>query len=638
MREPRNPFRLRAAEAIENDVTFLKLFGPGMLDLVGDGSDLWDKPQLIRSAPGAGKTSLLRLFTPAALVNLHAFRGSDDLKELYQRMASLGAVDDSGPQLLGVFLSCARNYGILEDLEFDAVRKHRLLFGLLNARIVIATLRASLFLRGLRYPDDLARLQISTEALADMRPGGLGDSSGTALHQWAKDLEETVCDAIDSFSTSGSATLPGSDTLYSLSLLRPGMLLLDGMAVAKHAILLLDDVHHLTHGQRSLLLKAVAELRSGVGIWLAERFEALSTDEMLETGVTEGRDYEGEILIERFWRRSGRKFENLLISIGDRRASAALTVEVTSLDACLQASLDGLEWQEQYEEAVPVVRDRVGELARETSLFADWMGAQEAKSGSPRERAVGWRTLEILAHRQLRRAQTTFDFPLSTAELDEKTDSGVRAAAELFLAREFGLPYYFGPKRLASLASWNIEQFMKLAGDEFEEVVSTNLISNSTTLNAGRQDALLRKASQSLWNEIPRRARFGDNVQRLLSSIGKFCKGRTYEDNAPYDQGVTGVAISMKDREQLQNRDFLTRHPEYKLLADVLAAAIANNFLEAQLDYRVKGSTWMVLNLNRLLCVSYDLPLQYGGFKERPIRDLYAWTVGGYEPKKTLLK
>jgi hypothetical protein len=471
-----------------------------------------------------------------------------------------------------------------------------------------------------------------------MRAGGLGDSSGTALHKWAKDLEETVCDAIDSFSTTESATLPGSDTLYSLSLLRPGMLFLDGVPVASRAILLLDDVHHLTHGQRSLLLKAVAELRSGVGIWLAERFEALTTDEMLETGVTEGRDYEGEILIERYWRRSARKFENLLISIGDRRASAALTVEVTSLDACLQASLDGTEWQERYESAIPVIRDRVAELARETSLFADWMSAQETKPGSSRERAVGWRTLEILAHRELRRAQTAFDFPLSTAELDEKTDSGVRAAAELFLSREFGLPYYFGPKRLASLASWNIEQFMKLAGDEFEEVVSSNLISNSTTLNAGRQDALLRKASQSLWNEIPRRARFGDNVQRLLSSIGKFCKGRTYEDNAPYDQGVTGIAISMKDREQLQNHEFLSKHPEYKLVADVLAAAIANNFLEAQLDYRVKGSTWMVLNLNRLLCVSYDLPLQYGGFKERPIRDLYAWTVGGYEPKKTLLK
>ena len=119
MREPRNPFRLRAAEAIENDVTFLKLFGPGMLDLLGNDAHLWDKPQLIRSAPGAGKTTLLRLFTPAALVNLHAFKGNDDLKELYQRMATLGVINDAGPQLLGVFLSCARNYRILDDLDFE---------------------------------------------------------------------------------------------------------------------------------------------------------------------------------------------------------------------------------------------------------------------------------------------------------------------------------------------------------------------------------------------------------------------------------------------------------------------------------------------------------------------------------------
>ena len=93
----------------------------------------------------------------------------------------------------------------------------------------------------------------------------------------------------------------------------------------------------------------------------------------------------------------------------------------------------------------------------------------------------------------------------------------------------------------------------------------------------------------------------------------------------------------MKEREQLQNKDFLAKNPEFGLVADVLAAAIANNLLEAQLDRRVKGNTWMVLNLNRLLCVSYDLPLQYGGFKERPLRDLYVWMTAGYEAKKALL-
>jgi hypothetical protein len=637
MREPRNPFRLRAAEAIENDVTFLKLLGPGMLDLLGNDPHLWDKPQLIRSAPGAGKTTLLRLFTPAALVNLHAFKANDDLKELYQRMATLGVINEGGPQLLGVFLSCARNYRILDDLDFEPVRKHRLLFGLLNARIVLATLRASLNLKGLRFPEDLSRIKVSAEALAEILPGGFGASSGIDLHRWATVLEENVCDAIDSFDGGNIASLPGSDTLYSIGLMRRGMLTVDGQPIANYRLLLLDDVHHLTHGQRSLLLKTVADMRAGVGVWLAERFEALSTDEMLESGVTEGRDYEGEILIERFWRESAHKFANLLNSVADRRASSALTVEVTSLDSCLQASLDGTEWQSKYEATIPVIKERVTALSRESTLFIDWIEEQERRSGGARDRAVGWRVLEILIYREMRNQQKTFDFPLSSTDLWEKTDSSIRAAAELFLAHEFHLPYYFGPKKLASLASWNIEQFMRLAGDEFEEVVASSLISKTPTLNAGRQDALLRGASESFWTEIPRRARYGEKVYRLLSSIGSFCRSRTYEDSAPYDPGVTGIAISMKEREQLQSKDFLAKNPGYELLADVLAAAIANNFLEAQLDRKVKGKTWMVLNLNRLLCVSYDLPLQYGGFKERPLRDLYVWMTAGYEPTKSLL-
>ncbi len=81
MREPRNPFRLRASEAIESDTTFLKLFGPGMLDLLPSGQHLWDKPQVFRSAPGAGKSSLLRLFTPTVLLTLHAFRRNDEQRD-----------------------------------------------------------------------------------------------------------------------------------------------------------------------------------------------------------------------------------------------------------------------------------------------------------------------------------------------------------------------------------------------------------------------------------------------------------------------------------------------------------------------------------------------------------------------------
>ena len=637
MREPRNPFRLRASEAIESDTTFLKLFGPGMLDLLPSGPQLWDKPQIFRSAPGAGKSSLLRLFTPSVLLTLHSFRKNDDLKELYQRMSEIGVVDEGGPRLLGVFHSCARNYATLEELDFDSARKERLLFGLLNARVVLATLRSALTLHRLNYPADLGRVSLGSGATLEFGSVFAAGSTGIDLHRWATEVEGAVCDAIDSFGTADLKSLPGNDTFSALGTLQRDSLLVDGKPVAEHVLLLLDDVHHLTHRQRSRVLKVVAELRAGVGVWLAERFEALAADEMLSSGTSEGRDYESEIQLERFWRDHPRKFETLLMSVADRRASAAVNVEISSLDSCLQASLDGAEWADKYEKTIPTIRERVDKTASGRSLFDAWIEVQESAGGAARERAIGWRTLEILVHREIKREQRSFDFPLSQSELAERSNSQLRAAAELFLSQEFNLPYYFGTRKLAILASWNIEQFMRLAGDEFEEVVSSRIVQRAVTLGAGRQDALLHAASTSFWAEIPRRARNGDRVLKLLDSIGSFCRQRTYEPTASYDPGVTGIAISMRDKESLQDAAFLKRNPEYAILADVLAAAIANNLLEPRLDYNVKGSTWMVLNLNRLLCVNFDLPLHYGGFKEQQLHDLYAWMMTGYKPKQAAL-
>jgi len=324
-------------------------------------------------------------------------------------------------------------------------------------------------------------------------------------------------------------------------------------------------------------------------IWLAERFEALSSDEMLSSGMSEGRDYEGEILLERFWREHPRKFETLLLNVADRRANAAVDVEISSLDSCLQASLDGPEWVAKYEAAIPTIRSRVIKAVGDRSLFQAWIQAQEDAAGTARDRSISWRTLEILVHREIKREQGSFDFPLSASELTERSDSQLKAAAELFLSQEFNLPYYFGTRKLATLASWNIEQFMRLAGDEFEEVVSSRTVRRAATLDAGRQDILLRAASASFWSEIPRRARNGEKVLKLVESIGRFCRQRTYEPSASYDPGVTGIAISMQDRESLQDEGFLQRNPEYSVLADVLAAAIANNLLEPRLDSKAKA-------------------------------------------------
>src|SRR5688572_23170821 len=111
MREPRNPFRLRRAESIENDATFLNLFEPGILEVV-PAERTWESVHIIRSAAGGGKTSLIKLFLPTMLRTLHARRSEEHLKELFLKVKELGAVDEHGPKLLGVRLLCGPGYSM----------------------------------------------------------------------------------------------------------------------------------------------------------------------------------------------------------------------------------------------------------------------------------------------------------------------------------------------------------------------------------------------------------------------------------------------------------------------------------------------------------------------------------------------
>jgi hypothetical protein len=72
---------MQTSEQIELDVDFLHLFSYEALDLLSK-EDLWNRVHIFQSTPGGGKTSLLRLFTPGALLTLLAHRGAEEFKEL----------------------------------------------------------------------------------------------------------------------------------------------------------------------------------------------------------------------------------------------------------------------------------------------------------------------------------------------------------------------------------------------------------------------------------------------------------------------------------------------------------------------------------------------------------------------------
>ena len=624
MREPRNPFLLRTSQHIESEANFLRLFGPDVLELLPkDG--LWDRVQIFRSAPGGGKTSLFRVFTPEVLIALHELRTNEDYKDLYKQLKHLGVISDQGPTLLALLLPCTKNYATLEDLDIDSGRKERLFFALLNARVVLSLLRGALALRRLSYPSDLDRLRLIVDGDPPMQlpiPG-----SGKNLYDWACLVEKSICETLDSFGPESSQVLEGHDTLHSLSVIRPEWITCDGSPIANRVIVMFDDVNKLTRKQRRKLFETLFDVRFPVGTWLAERLEALTPDTLLGHGVTSGREYGEPVNLEDYWRsaKHSRRFEKVLTNIADRRAKSTRDIEAGPFAGYLKHSLDGMEWVEDFKQAIQTISNRIQARTKNTDRYTAWLRSLENPTETVREQATAYRSLEIKIERDIRKAQRSFEFEsLPAPSEDHKEVSSIRSAAEFFISHEFGIPYYFGMSRLAVLSSSNIEQFLGFSAELFEEVISATLIGSQAALDPARQQLILKRVARNRWKEIPRRIPNGRDVQKLLDAIQQLAKRETTRPNAPYAPGVTGIGLTMANRDQLVDPDFRRKHPEYNRLLLALSACLSHNLLEVSLD-RIqgqKGKTWMILYLNRWLCLHFDLPLGYGGWRPQTPADL----------------
>lgn len=637
MREPRNPFRLRTSENIEDDYQFVRLFGAEVLDLLPE-AELWSGIRLIRSAPGGGKTSLLRVFEPGPLRALQSLSKTDETaRVLYGRLNTMGVFSPERPVMLSVRLSCARNYATLEHSELNAHQRERVFFALLNVRILVASLRALLDLERLSFPQDLARITIQSSEYADGLRGLRFPVNGAEVWKWAADIEANVCHAIDDFASRHDAALTGHDSIFSLGALTPGAILVDGEQRVRLVAVMIDDVDKLTFDQRAVLFHTLVALRPPVPVWLAERLEAMGHDELLASGAEEGREYTLHRLDELWRGRHRTRFETFCMDIADRRAQQSSS-EIASLAPLLEADLNAPEWQAKHVQVADSVEQRVRAQTGDDVRFRSWVNHLAATGiVAPRDRALSWRALEIVIAREKRKAQATLAFELPESSLATQDDANVRAAAELFLADEFGLPYYFGASMMARLASSNIQQFLVLGGELFEEMVANRIIKSHAPLKPERQDVIVRRAAKALLNDIPRRMAHGREARALIDGIGAFARQYTYQSSAPNDPGVSGIAISMSDRDALLDRAYIERRPELRDVAEVIAVCIAHNLLEPRLDYGVKGKRWMVLNLNRLICAAYDLPLHYGKFKEQRLATLANWMRGGLPKKQARL-
>jgi len=579
------------------------------------------KNKFIRSSPGGGKTTLLRLFTPKIMNLLYARR--TDFRELFASLRELGAIADEGVLAAGIYQSCAKTYADIHSIGLPPQASETLFFRLLNARILLSAVEGI---------QDLVNLPSREEAYA--LPCSFGNSRtvqhiATTIHTlgalaaWASAEESTVCGILDQFDPSDiSHPALTSNKLFSLDLLSSITVKYQDEELKWRLFLMVDDVQWLYQSQRKALLNAIVRERHSVHVWVSERLDALDLAEISHAGDRPSRDFE-IAYVEEYWKTPKGKhaFESMLRGVSDRRASAFKDRVIESFSNRLEETLDAKRYNKKFKEIVTALSADIHKRTEGREKYRAWVAAADSNEKTLHEQAIHWASMGILLARDERHPQLEMDFAADAERLDAKIGSDIKVAADLFLSNEHKFPYYYGFSTLAELSTYNVDQFLFIAARLFNEISAIQLMRGEAgLLTTERQEDILLQAVKDWKSSILKMSRHGQDVLRLVDKITKFCVQRTYEPNAPYAPGVTGVALLMGDWEQLCAIGDNVDH-EHHRFANALRSALTNNLLTMRLGYECKGNRWALLYLNRALCAAVHLPLHYGGWKEWSLVD-----------------
>ena len=639
MRVDINPFYTRASDNIDSEEKFIRLFSPEIL-LIFKDYPIWHAVNVLRSSPGGGKTTLLKMFTPKILASIKNSKNHDDhSKELFTVLKELQVFNDRGDiQIAAALLSFSNQYTNLEFLSIPNNQKIRLFCSLLNTRIILSILKSICLTRDLQYPLDLGRITF-VEAENLNVPGYLRDlKNAYQLYEWATDEEEKISDQIDSIYSSVS-DVRGGDTFYPLDLLAPSNLKLDGTIIDFKIVIMLDDVHNLSVSQRSFLVKALIDKRPLVNTWISERLKALTMEELLSEGSMQGRD-NNIIILENFWAKRHAQFEKFAKSVANRR------VEIAFDNKNDFASFLSTKMSSKYvtiiKDALQKVETRLKLKYSSTTKYLPWIKSIEELDENEYEKLVEWRALEILIFRDSHKSQQSLAFEdLEIEALEHQNGNDVKIAAQLFLHDEFKIPFYYGISTICRLASSNIEQFLNIAGELFDLIQTNNVkqIINSNhllSLNPEKQEEVIKRIVNLRWKDLSTNVPLFDDIKKLMDSIGQYCYNETYVPNAWNSPGINGIAITMTQRNEIKDTILKDKNHQYFKLARCLTICIAYNLIDFKLNYKCKGKDWMILYINRIYCAKYQLPLNNGKFKEKTLRDLLGWLNNGINIKPRL--
>ena len=608
----KNPFAIRASERIETDERFLELFSVEPLSYLEDNNandSLWGTMTYILSSPGAGKTTLLRLFSPSVLKRVTA-KGTN---LIFRKLYKLG-VKDAEEQILkcGVYLQMGRDYEFLEDDELFGRREQRRYFlSLLNARIVLATLKSCMTLAGIKYTDLHKVTYTPEEPIKQF--GEIKESyTGKELLDWATKQERKVCEFLDSFVVPADG-IDGNDELFALDAMKAEWFSIDSRPLCGEFIFQIDDAHKLTERQKRIIRSEVAECRIQATLWVAERLETLSTEDILSDNNILGRDYQ-VIKLENL---SQGLFNKMAKGIASMRSK--VSYDGTDLFTYL-SEISTENYNAVYNEASKRYLAQLEALASYPNYEACIKAiSQEA----PYERALHSRAMLIYASR-IDNSPRLFGYDYE--EMMSILSKDYNEYAEELLPGEISkLPQYYGQQTLIDLASGNIEQFLSISSKMYELLLSKKIMDTARyDLTPEDQDKIVSDYCKSHLEDVKHLQR-GNKIYAFLMQLIDFCREQTFSPTYSY-RTVSGFAVKEENTGQYGQDGFWFQDAANEELALLLKDCLANNLL-----YKVartqgkKDQNWAVFYLNEWLCAYANLPLRRGGWRKLSLARLKQW-------------
>lgn len=603
-----NTFLLKQTEQWNMENTFISILSPQLLEYIDKSS--FDKNLIFTSTPGAGKTTLLKTFSPEVLIELQRNAQNEKYAETFKLLKKLDVIDEYQVKLISATVFCAReNYSMIDDI-YDDANAVAVFFSLLSLRVIRKVIDAIMTTCGMDATD---KKQINFRSIPQEYQVLLKEHfQGQELYDWSLREERKLCQSLSEMEDiSGNALY---NNLSVFKLFENDNVFIDDKPIQQRIMIMFDDIHALSQMQREALRNTVFRLRPRLTIWMTERAIGLNDSEIFGTEGRCHREYT-IVDIDKIIQDKNKRFKyyKALTDVADRRV--ALTYQNEKLGDRLESSLDGVS-DAKLKGIIDKIKKKVDAESKNTQNFQNICQYIQGLVGIDLlTQAKCWRVLLIMIQRfKQENTQNVMPFFNVFSEADfEKTYKNNHKIAEYYISLEYNLPRYCGIDTLNKLSSCNVEQFLDFAGEIFECRIALEAMprSRKKLVSAVEQERTIKACVEEKWEDIRRNFSFGEDVQRFLTNIAEIGKKSLELKTASYASGTqTGIGVRMQELSDILNDE------QYSYLLMILRNCVANNLLSCtDVKQGEKGTDNKVFYLNRWICVKFDLPLEYGGWK-----------------------